>query len=152
MTLINIPNWIQSCSSLDSILFSTFECLYDPDFFPVLLYITDYSFPSQIVTPSSPDDVHTLTYDPKVSNFPPNTSISIILKELMIEQWHLSLSYPQFYDACAPVYCSYSQTVRKENFLGIIVQLVSMLSGITVSLRFLTPHIVKLIVRLIKKF
>jgi len=89
-----------------------------------------------------------LIYDQGLSRFPPNTLISVILKNLMIESWNSSALYDRFYDSCAPSYCTYSKRTRTETVNSIILMLLSVIGGLTVVLRLITPHLVKCIIRL----
>lgn len=148
----NVPGWIRSCLPIDSLLLSTLQYLYDESiFFPLLLYSLEmYYYHSPIDGPTQ-FNPQLFVYNPTVSRFPPNTSISVIMNEAMVEQWNPSLSYQRFYEACAPLYCSYSQTTREESLIGITIQLISMIGGIVVSWRILTPHIVIFILKLIQK-
>jgi hypothetical protein len=86
-----------------------------------------------------------LVYDPKLSQYPPNTPISMIVKEIMIEKWNPSYSYNRFYELCSPSYCTYSQRIRAKSIFGVILTLVSVIGGLTVALRLITPTLVKLI-------
>ncbi|UJR19493.1 hypothetical protein I4U23_022622 [Adineta vaga] len=145
----NISGWIEGCSPFDSLLLSTLQCLYDDsDCFRFLLnYISKINTDSLTLS-SSLYRIKPLIYDPTMSHYPPNTSISMTIKELMIEQWNPSSSYKQFYESCAPLSCSYSLSIHKQNFLGVIVILASMIGGIVVSLRILTPYLVKCVIKL----
>ncbi|UJR17612.1 hypothetical protein I4U23_004508 [Adineta vaga] len=105
----NIVGFIQGCLISDSLLFSTFQCLYaDSDCFPFLMsYLGTSVIGSRSLMSSS--HIQPLVYDPTKNRYPPNTSISFIIKELMLEKWNPSSSYRQFYESCAPKYCSYSE-------------------------------------------
>ncbi|CAF1531434.1 unnamed protein product [Adineta ricciae] len=100
----------------------------------------------------SPFNSDPLIYNSTATRFPPNTTISIMFKEMMIEQWNPSSSYEVFYGLCAPKYCTYSQRIRTQNFSGVIVTLISMVGGIVVSLRIGTPYFVKFILKLLTIF
>ncbi|CAF1166616.1 unnamed protein product [Adineta steineri] len=93
-------------------------------------------------------DLHPLVYDPERSRFPPNTLISIIIKEMMVEQWNPSLSYKDFYESCAPNYCTYYKKIRTKTIVGIFTSLLSMIGGLAVSLRLITPHFIKFLFNL----
>ncbi|UJR18709.1 hypothetical protein I4U23_005616 [Adineta vaga] len=140
----NVSGWVHRCMHIDSLLLSTFECFYeDSECFPLLLRHLDErieEFDSPILRPIDP-----LINNPTMTRFPPNTTISIMFKEIMIEQWIASSSYKLFYEACAPTHCTYSKRIRKEDFIGVIITLISMIGGIVVSLRIITPHLVKFI-------
>lgn len=147
--IYNVSGWIQGCLTIDSLQLSTLECFYvDSDCFPLLLsYVLKMSdLFTALQTPSL--RLQPLVYDSAVSRFPPKTSISTVIQELMVEQWKLSLSYEHFYEACAPLYCSYSQSIQKKDVIGVTVVLVSMIGSIVVLLRMVTPHLVKFSLRL----
>ncbi|CAF1494456.1 unnamed protein product, partial [Adineta steineri] len=141
------PSSIRRCFALDSLLSTSLQCLYeDSDCFPLLMAKLYAIFDTFSLTDFSP-----LIYNPATTLFPPNISVSIMFKEMMIEQWNPSVSYKSFFESCAPTYCTYSQRMHKENFLGVIVTLIGMIGGIIVSLRFVTPYLVKIIITLLKK-
>ncbi|CAF1633602.1 unnamed protein product, partial [Adineta steineri] len=82
-----------------------------------------------------------LINDPTRSRFPPNTSVSTIVEEMMMEQWNVFLSYKDFYESCAPIYCTYSEKIRKKTIAGIIITMMSVIGGLVVSLRLITPNV-----------
>ncbi|CAF4210813.1 unnamed protein product, partial [Adineta steineri] len=89
------------------------------------------------------DDTGPLINDPTRSRFPPNTLVSTIFKEMMVEQWNVSSSYKDFYESCAPIYCTYSEKIRTKTISGIILTLMSVIGGLVVSLRLITPYLVR---------
>ncbi|CAF3980042.1 unnamed protein product [Rotaria sp. Silwood1] len=123
----------------------------DADCFSILMNYTKQSYFQNIEYPSW-FDVHPLVYDPTLSRYPPNTSISMIVEEMMIEKWNPSYSYYQFYKLCAPTYCTYSQRIRTNTIIEVIIILVSMFRGLTVSLHLITPWFVKFMYYLFLKF
>ncbi|CAF0819652.1 unnamed protein product [Adineta steineri] len=56
--------------------------------------------------------VRPLVYNSTSSRFPPNISISKIIKNMTIERWNPSYPYDQFYKSCAPSFCIYSKRVH----------------------------------------
>ncbi|CAF1242625.1 unnamed protein product [Adineta steineri] len=84
-----------------------------------------------------------LINDPTRSRFPPNTLVSTIFKEMMVEEWNVSSSYKDFYESCAPIYCTYSEKMRTNTIVGIILTLMSVIGGLIVSLRLITPYLVQ---------
>lgn len=140
---------MQSCLAIDALSLSTLEGLYDnSEIFPFLIYSVNLYGISMYYRAPLTFDLPPLDSHTTVTRFPHNATISLMIKEMMVEEWHTSLSYIDFYEACAPMHCSYPQSIRKQSFLGVIVVLVSMVGGIVVSLRILTPHLVALILRL----
>ncbi|UJR07206.1 hypothetical protein I4U23_011494 [Adineta vaga] len=142
----NLTGWIEGCLARNSILFSTLQCLYsESNCFPFLLSYIIKTNTDKLSLQSSSSRLQPLVYNSTINRFPPNTTIAMIVKELMIEKWNPVLSYKQFYKSCSPIYCSYSETVRKQNTLGVMIILISMIGGIIVSLRILTPRLIKFI-------
>lgn len=104
-------------------------------------YLNNVEYPSRF-------DIHPLVYDPTLSRFPPNTSISTIAKDIMIERWNSSFSYNRFYGVCAPNYCTYYKTIRTKTIVEVIVTLISMIGSLIISLRIFTSQVVKLVYRI----
>ncbi|CAF4140026.1 unnamed protein product, partial [Adineta steineri] len=138
-----IPSSIRGCLNSDSLLLSTLQCLYaDSDCFPILLsYLSkDYGTDDLKI---SLHNISPLINDPTRSRFPPNTLVSTIFKEMMVEQWNASWPYKNFYESCAPIHCTYSEKIRTKTIAGIILALMSVIGGLVVSLRLITPYLVR---------
>ncbi|CAF1292298.1 unnamed protein product [Adineta steineri] len=148
--IYKIPGFIRGCLNSDLLLQSTLQCLYpelNSDCFARLLIYTSLFNPT-FESNRSALDLHALVYDPTRNRFPPNTLISIIFKEMMLEQWNSSWSYERFYESCAPKYCTYHQKIRSKTIVDILITLLSTIGGLAVSLRLITPHFVKFISKL----
>ncbi|CAF3433755.1 unnamed protein product, partial [Rotaria sp. Silwood2] len=106
-----------------------------------MIYIRK-TFPGGITQPSW-FDVRPLVYDPMLSRFLPNTSIKVIVKSIMIEQWNPSYSYSRFYESCAPSYCIYYKKIRTKTIIRMMTTLLSMIGGLTVLLHLYNDLIQK---------
>ncbi|CAF4002362.1 unnamed protein product, partial [Adineta steineri] len=140
-----IPGSIDGCYALDSFLFSTLECFYsNSDCLSILLnYMnTSYNVIDTEIPWFSPEP---LKYDSLSNHFLPNTSLSDIIREMMIEQWNYQASFNLYYKTCAPNYCTYSYTARTYNYIGVITKIISTIGGLIIALRFITPHMVNFI-------
>jgi hypothetical protein len=145
-----VPGSIAGCSSFDSLLLSTLQCFHsDSDCFSVLMNYIQKTYLNNVEYPSW-FDVNPLVYDPTLTRFPPNTSISMIVKDIMIERWNSSFSYDRFFERCAPSYCTYSERIRVKTIVGVILILISMIGSLTVSLRLITSQLVKYVYRLME--
>ncbi|UJR29678.1 hypothetical protein I4U23_017226 [Adineta vaga] len=145
-----VPGFIQGCFAIDSLLLSTLECFYsNSDCLSIIKSHIKSAYIQTTVYPSS-FDIRPLIYNPKLNRFTPNTSIEMIVKDMMIEKWNTSISYKSYYEFCAPNYCTYSFTIRAKNTIGVMITLLSMIGGLTVSLRLITPQLVKFVFRLFK--
>ncbi|CAF1442866.1 unnamed protein product [Adineta steineri] len=96
-------------------------------------------------------DVRPLDYNTTFSRFQPNTLISEIAQKIMIEQWNSSIAYDQFYESCAPTYCTYSQRIYKKNIFETMIMLLSWIGGLIFSLRLITPQLVNFVFNLLTK-
>ncbi|CAF1250710.1 unnamed protein product [Adineta steineri] len=144
-----VPGSIISCYAIDSLLRSTLECLYtDVDCFSILMNYVKEGYLTNKNT-SLWTDVRPLVHDSTSSQYTSNTSVGIILKKLMIEQWNPISTYEKFYKLCAPKYCTYSQNIRKETILTLTIKMISMIAGFTVALKLITPLLVKTIFKLL---
>lgn len=146
-----IPGSIVGCSGTDSIFLSTLECFYsDSICFPILknylrqTYVLDSEDPLWLYDES-------LIYNATSTRFERNTSMSTIIRDLMIEQWNPSYSYESFFQLCSPNYCIYQQTIHKNNAIGIIVVLISMIGGLIVSMRLIAPYLVIFTIKFISR-
>jgi hypothetical protein len=138
-----VPGIVAGCFVIDTLLLSTLECLYLEVCISVL-----YTYMDETVDQESTGimwiNAHLLIDEEESSPFAPDTSLEIIVKQMMIEQWNSSFYFDRYYDACAPTYCTYSDTAHSKNFVGILITLVSTISGLVVALRIITPQFIKL--------
>jgi hypothetical protein len=140
-----IPGSIDGCFALDSFLLSTLECFYsNSDCLSNIATYINASY-STLATEIPWFIPNPLVYDPLSSRFTPTTSLSVITKEMMIEQWNYVPSFNHYYGACKPQYCTYSYRAYTYNYVGVIIKMVSMIGGLTMALRLITPQLVSFI-------
>ncbi|CAF0940368.1 unnamed protein product [Adineta steineri] len=146
----DVPGQVLGCFKFDSVLLSTLECYYSDSCLAL-----SYKYINLTLYNSGADfkmvNATLLVYDPVSSRFPPNTSISAILKELMIEQWNSSFSFDRYYETCVPIKCTYSQVTRTNSFIGTVLLLMSSIGGLSAALRLITPLLIKIIVRMTRQ-
>ncbi|CAF0713039.1 unnamed protein product [Adineta steineri] len=144
------PGLVDACYTIDFLLLSTLQCFYtDSDCMNQLFYHINTTYVSPTPDPNS--YAHPLTYNQTSTRFPPNTSVSSIVEEMMIEQWNTSLSFSNYYKACAPTYCTYTQIRHAETFSELLVKLISTVGGLVMALRLITFQFVKIIFGLFQK-
>ncbi|UJR06899.1 hypothetical protein I4U23_011189 [Adineta vaga] len=140
-----IPGMVTGCTITDSLLFSTLQCFYldEECFLALIRYLrTD---DSGTTIPVSFPDVNPLIYHSESTRFSRNTTINDILKKIMIEKWNSSYFYDRFYRSCTPSYCSYLKKDERKTTGEVILLMVSLISGLSLSLRFITPLLIKFI-------
>jgi hypothetical protein len=142
----SIPGWNVGCSSVETLLHSTLECLYNQTCINLLMY---YATTVDIVYPLAINI--SAMKSTLFSRFPMNTMIENIVDSLFVEQWKINVSYSTFYNQCAPTHCSY--TIEKYNsFLNTMSRLVGLYGGLTVSLRFIVPYLITLAFKIRNRF
>ncbi|CAF1637182.1 unnamed protein product, partial [Adineta ricciae] len=154
-TLYKVPGFsevvgmINSCFTLNSVLLSTLECYYSDSCVSIL-----YKYINATVDVIDLDlryiDASLLVYNSTSSRFPPNTLLSLIIKELMIEEWNPTFSFEDYYQECAPSRCIYSQEVRTSSLIDIMIRVIATIGGVIVILRLATPLLIRLIINLWK--
>jgi hypothetical protein len=146
-----VPGWLLGCSGVQSFLLSTLECFYsNSQCFQVLMKYIRLTYIYNVVEPSWVD-FQPLIYNQSSSQYFPNTSLSNIVKQLMIEQWNYSYSYDRYYKTCAPRYCAYSQRIHTKTIFGVITTFISIMGGLIFSLRLITRIIVSICMRLVMR-
>ncbi|CAF3831351.1 unnamed protein product, partial [Adineta steineri] len=144
------PGLVDGCYSIDLLLLSTLQCFYtDSDCIHELFYYINKTYQASTNNPNL--YAHPLIYNQTSTRFPPNTSVSSIVEEMMIEQWNTSLSFSDYYKACAPTYCTYTQIKHTETFSELLVTLISTVGGLVMVLRLITFQFVKFVFSLLRK-
>ncbi|CAF1013972.1 unnamed protein product [Adineta ricciae] len=145
------PGSLASCSTFSSLLFSQLFCYYsDSNCYSILMAYMKDSYYQNVEFPQW-YEANPLIYYPNASRYPPNTSISTIVEQIMIEQWNPSYSYKYFYDLCAPKYCTYSQRMRTKTIVEVVIILISMIGGLTFALQIFAPILVNGIHKLFRQ-
>lgn len=130
------------CSTMETLARSTFECLYDPACMDSLRYYA-LQIPVHIFLESTP----TVLNSSLPSRFKTNTSTQTIIEELVVEELLINESYSAFYEQCSPTHCSYRVETRKT-FLYALTRVLGLYGGVTISLRFIVPYIVRLVFKI----
>jgi len=147
-----IPGSFLGCSNMDSLLLSNMECFYmNSSCFSTIVNYTKITYESENEYPPWPNP-NTLVHNSTLTRFDRNTSISLLAKEMMLEQWNPLYSYDSFYQLCSPTYCMYAEKKQAKSKTGIFLTLISMIGGLTVSLRLVTSILISLIIRIKSKF
>ena len=133
---------------MDSLLLSTLECLYSECCLSVLYYYMNQSL--HLDTSAEWFQAHPLMNEQTTSRSSPNTTVATIVKKMMIEAWNGSSSFDRYFETCSPAQCTYSDTKQKKNSVGIVITLISTISGLTAALRWITPLLVRLALRLLQ--
>ncbi|CAF4177053.1 unnamed protein product, partial [Rotaria sp. Silwood2] len=78
------------------------------------------------------------------SRFLPNDTISVMLSNLLIEEWQFNIDFDDYYAACAPASCTYTISGRLD-IISIVTTNVGLFGGLSLSLRIIIPFVAQLI-------
>jgi len=85
-----------------------------------------------------------VTFNPLFSNLSsPNATVQSLVDALLVDQWETSVTYEQYYAACAPLSCTYIAN-KQPNALYMAAIIISLYGGLTTALKLLVPLFVKI--------
>lgn len=119
------------CYPLNSVLQSTLECLYNQECIHLLLEIFNISQSSITAMTNTNSSV-----------FNTNSTIHFLVNKLFIENWQRNVSYDRYFQLCSASSCSYYYSQR-ANFIYAFTTLIGLYGGLSISLRLLSPLIIK---------
>jgi hypothetical protein len=123
------------CYPLESLLKSTFQCLYNTTCFSQL-QTSNESFTSLNIS--------------LASRYPINSTVESILNELMIEEWSKNISYKKYYNECAPSYCSYTYRGHSPK-IEVFMDFLGLYGGLMIIIQFVVFILVTLWQYIIKR-
>jgi hypothetical protein len=129
---ITIPGMIADCLIMDGTLASTLECYYDQ----TCISLLHQSLPI-IVQP---------LFDASNKYFTTNSTVEMLLDEIMIDEITNDIRFDLFYSQCNPAYCSYSYTHRFDA-LFIVTTIIGIFGGLSFVLRLIAPFIAAMTLR-----
>lgn len=129
-----VPGFVLGCFPMESLLRSTLTCLCNQTCI-------------QQINAGNLSSIHSLNASLS-DRFMPNTTVEEMFTNGFVERWSFNISYSKFFSECAPSYCTYTES-QKKNTLQIIAILLGLYGGLTLILRLVVPNCVALFNRLI---
>ena len=123
------------CIPQAALLSSTLECFFNNTC--LTLVLSSIGVPIG-VTPLNPTN--------GFSNYKPNTLISDIVNNVMIESLHNTTDFRGYFEACAPQICSYSYPQR-FSLIYMITTIISLIGGLSVAIRILSSFIINFLIK-----
>lgn len=114
------------CYALESLLQTKLQCFYD-----------------QNCIDSSGNFTKLNNATLEKSKFNINSTIELILKNLMIEEYKTNLSYENYFNQCKPLSCSYSY-IKTHDVTVTIISIISLYGGLVIITRCLAIIIIKI--------
>ncbi|CAF2583100.1 unnamed protein product [Rotaria sp. Silwood2] len=78
------------------------------------------------------------------SQFNAISPISIIVAQMMVENWTVTTNHRAFFNNCKPAQCIYTYK-DKEHMLIVITNIIEFIGGLTISLKILVPFFIKFV-------
>ncbi|CAF1125518.1 unnamed protein product [Adineta steineri] len=133
--LMRINGFKASCLPVSAILLSTLECFYNQTCL------------NQLISFFSTNEKFLAMNFSEQSRFTINSTVQMLVNELMIEGWMTNISYNKYFQQCAPNLCTYTKN-DKYSFTFILTKIISLLGGFTLILGVSIQLIIKFIRRL----
>ncbi|CAF3596879.1 unnamed protein product [Rotaria socialis] len=131
-----ITGWYTGCWPSETLLLSTLEIFYNQTAWNnIFAYINSSTTVAFTVLDESQD-----------SNFSQSTNIEVLTRQLFIKSWTKELNYTSYFDQCQPKNCVFDINQRASS-LYIITSLLGLYGGLSITLLFVTPHIVTFIMK-----
>ncbi|CAF4311549.1 unnamed protein product, partial [Adineta steineri] len=114
------------CYPLESLLQTTLQCFYNQSCIDSTKKFTQLNISSL-----------------KTNQYQMNTTIQLILNNLMVEEYIINKSYEDYFNRCAPSSCSYNY-MQNYQIAGGIINIISLYSGLVILTRCLSMILIKL--------
>lgn len=130
-----VPGIVAGCTATDDTLLSDFRCFYNQTCLNTVLSMYNVDMPDRLPLPAATLAIQALNSSAP-SHYVPEDTFLTIFSQLMVEKWEIQSNFTGYYGACAPISCTYV-SVQRLNMIGILTTIVSLIGGLTVSLRLL---------------
>ena len=143
------PGLIGACYTIDAVLLSTLQSFFTNSTYidEMLTYLAIRSYQNLQTLNLT---IKPLVDDPASSHFPPSTSLLQIASEMFVEQRNVSMSFDRYYRRCSPSACKYTITARANGLFEVLLTFISMVGGLSVALRIMSPLLVNSILDFFK--
>lgn len=129
---VPVAGMIADCLVIDGALASTLECYYDINCFSLLH--------------QQPSINYNLLSNASNKHFQMNSTVEMLMNEIMIDHVHMEILFDLFYEECKPTYCYFTYNIR-FSLIFITTTLISIFGGASFFLRLLASRIVQLMIR-----
>ncbi|CAF1190754.1 unnamed protein product [Adineta steineri] len=127
----SIPNFFIGCNPTEALLLSSLECFYN---LSCMLEIDHYI--------NSSESFNFSALNPDLN--PPNETVESIVNRLMVDTWSSNISFPSYYNQCAPLSCTFQYEDRDNLFL-IITSIIGIFGGLSLGLKLVIIIILQFI-------
>ncbi|CAF1342020.1 unnamed protein product [Rotaria sp. Silwood1] len=131
-----IDGLVIGCYPFESMLQSSLQCLYNQTCLELILLY--FKVQSDNITFNILSSINQYGIDEKVEH---------MVDRLFVDQWYIDYSYEKYFQQCYPTFCTYSY-IQYFNIFYIITTILSLYSGLTITLTLIIPFIIHILFRL----
>lgn len=135
-----VEDIFHGCTPFDSILLSSLRCFFSnsciSDFLHAFPRGTRIMFWGSEIFSMSP-----LKFSSNNASFRENDTVQTIIDRSLIDSWASEISYERYYNACAPLECTYLYG-RRLDIGYVFITFLSVYSGLSTVLRFVVPRLI----------
>jgi hypothetical protein len=131
------------CFTLDSIIFSSLSCFFSNSCLTDFIQgcAIDRRRVGSTLFPKSEQFLSIMNL-PSNSRYEINDTIETMVSNLFIDIWSSETSFEQYYNACAPTYCTYTRNERPD-IVSTLTTFLNLYYGTVTALRFIVPYLIK---------
>ena len=136
----HVPGMYRGCYLLEGLRRSHLGCFYNQTCLDELVFQLGYQ--------------QSITLQPmnssQLTRFDVTTSIGTIMDSLMVERWNWTVNHDKYYEACSPIECTYTVTIRND-LLNIVTTLIGLVGGLFTGLKLINRIIIRIIEQILKQ-
>ena len=132
--IVSIKGMKMGCTPSESFRLSTLECFYDQSCLDLIQQYTNY--PQRIIL-----------LNQTMKRFSMNVTVNELINDAFVEEWKISINYTSHLYSCSPPACLLT-FAQGSSIWYTIVFVVSLYGGLNVVLKWICPHIVRLIYKI----
>lgn len=121
------------CMVYESLRYSNFECFFSESCFNQTATLISKLPPMLWPKPLNRSNLF---------RFTPNDTFDSILQQFMVEKWNNRTEFTGYFNSCSPSQCTY-RAIWRNDFIFLISRLIGLFGGLSVSLRIISPMIIK---------
>ncbi|CAF1529605.1 unnamed protein product [Adineta ricciae] len=129
--LFIVPGMYSGCYIVESLLQSDLRCFYNQS---CLSQIQSYFYESTLM------NIRALN-ESLLMEFHVDSTIEVILNNLMIEKWDWLITYENYYNECAASQCSYTYETKNRP-IYIVTTIIGLAGGLITVLRLFVPRLI----------
>lgn len=132
----DVPGFYAGCFVLEALRQSDLRCLHNET---CLQQLDVRLHPNRTMMVTSQILNHS-------KHFAPTSTVDNLINEMLVDRWGWDFSYDVYYDLCRPSTCFY-KIIKRNDFVSIIAIMLGLVGGLSKSLKFMVPRLVRLIMK-----